>query len=251
MNSKERADVLIEGRYVIWQAEDVLCYTMDSVLAANFLSLKNTDRVLELGAGTGAISLIAAIRGARMVVGAELNPYLVALLNRSIEQNGLKEILTAKQLDIKELPQLLALGRFDAVVANPPYRRSYAGNTRADASASSACHELTADLNDFIKAAASVLETRGRLVMVNMAERLTDTLNLCLKYRLEPKRLQFVHSKEGTPARLFLLEAQYNVRPGGLVILEPLIVYGADGEYTTALKKYYEPKPAADFSKKI
>lgn len=239
MNCKERLDNLLGEAYQIWQAEDVLCYTMDSVLVANFLSLKKQARVLELGAGTGAISLLVALRGAQQVIGVDINPRLVCLLQRSIEHNKLQAQVKAQQLDLKEQKVLQSLGTFDVVVANPPYRRAQTGKVRAELAASSACHELTADLEDFIVAASKVLKTRGRLAIVNLAERLTDTIYFLKKYQLEPKRLQFVHSYANGPAKIFLIEAVFQANSGGLDILPPLVVYQAEGEYTEQLKAYY------------
>lgn len=238
---KERLDALIDDKYYIWQADDVLCYTMDSVLAANFLRLRNKSRVLELGAGTGAISLICAIRGASEVCGIDIEARLVELFDRSINENGLQDNVRAIQLDLRDTRALTSLGYFDAVIANPPYRKAASGKHRNDTAAGSACHELNATLEDFVSAASKTLKTRGRLVMVNLAERLTDTISLLVKYNIEPKRLQLVHSKQEGAARLFLIEAVYGAQAGGLDILPPLIVYTADDEYTKQLKEYYRP----------
>ena len=239
MKSKERLDVLPNGLYGVWQADDVFCYTMDSVLLAEFVSLRNNARVLELGSGTGAISLMIKGRGAKQVVGLELNPRLVELFTRSIEYNELQEQVQCLHMDIKNISEVVRLGTFDLVVANPPYRKKTTGRMRKPESAAPACHELTAELEDFIALAPRILRTRGRLGMVNLPERLTDTLELCRKYKLEPKRLQFVHSNLEGPARLFLLEATYNVQACGLEILQPLIVYNQNGEYTEQLKDIY------------
>lgn len=239
MNCKDRLDNLVGEEYKIWQAEDVLCYTMDSVLVANFLSLKKQARVLELGSGTGAISLLVALRGAQQVIGVDINPRLVCLLQRSIEENNLQAQVQTTQIDIKDYKQLQKLGVFDVVVANPPYRRASTGKVREDLAASAACHELTAELQDFIYAASKMLKTRGRLTMVNLAERLTDTLCLLKEQQLEPKKLQFVHSYAQGPAKLFLLEAVFQANSGGLEILPPLIVYNAERQYTQELLAYY------------
>ena len=238
---KERLDALIDNKYYIWQADDVLCYTMDSVLAANFLRLRSKARVLELGAGTGAISLICAIRGAEQVCGVDIEPRVIELFTRSIKENNLQERVQAYLMDLRDSKELSSLGHFDIVVANPPYRKAASGNYRNDA-AGGACHELSATLEDFVIAAAKTIKTRGRFVMVNLAERLTDTISLLVKHRIEPKRLQMVHSKQDGAARLFLIEAVAGAQAGGLDILPPLIVYGADGEYTEQLKAYYKPQ---------
>lgn len=141
--NNERLDALIDNKYYIWQADDVLCYTMDSVLAANFLRLRSKARVLELGAGTGAISLICAIRGAAEVYGLDIESRVLELFERSIKENCLQDRVTALQLDLRDSKTLASLGYFDVVVANPPYRKAASGKHRA-AAAGGACHELSA-----------------------------------------------------------------------------------------------------------
>lgn len=239
MNCSDRLDSLLADKYSIWQADDVFCYTMDSVLIANFATLKKCARVLELGSGTGAISLLLAIRGAQKVIGVDINPRLVCLFNRSITENNLQHKMQACNIDIKNKKELIPLGRFELVIANPPYRTANSGNVRSVANAGAACHELSANLEDFIIAGSKMLQWRGRLAMVNVADRLSDTLELLAKHNLKPKRLQMVHSKSDVTAHIFLVEAVLGGANGGLEVLPPLIVYNQAGEYTQELLSYY------------
>jgi tRNA1(Val) A37 N6-methylase TrmN6 len=56
------------------------------------------------------------------------------------------------------------------------------------------------------------------------------------KYRLEPKRIQFVYPKAGKEANTLLIEAIKDGSPD-LKILEPLIVYDDNNEYTPIVKE--------------
>ena len=122
---------------------------------------------LELGAGTGAISLLLAVRGAAQVVGVDCNPHVVELMRRSIAANGLEECVSAELADLRELKALYRSESFDLIAANPPYRNS--GKVRRVATA--ACHELTATLEDFFRAAAYLVKYRGRFAIVQLPER--------------------------------------------------------------------------------
>jgi len=60
------------------------------------------------------------------------------------------------------------------------------------------------------------------------------------KYRLEPKRLRFVHSFADREPVMVLIEAVSNGRPM-VKVMPPLVVYKDDRSYTDEIMKiYYE-----------
>ncbi|NCD09902.1 MAG: methyltransferase domain-containing protein, partial [Negativicutes bacterium] len=91
----ERLDSLPGCGYKIWQCSKEFCFTTDAVFLASFPYLVKRARVLELGAGTGAISLLLAARGAAQVTGIDCNRHVVELMQRSIEENKLEACVHA------------------------------------------------------------------------------------------------------------------------------------------------------------
>jgi len=116
-----------------------------------------------------------------------------------------------------------------------PYRNS--GNTRKIGTA--ACHEVTADLRDFFKAAAYAVRYRGRFAIVQLPDRFAECMQLAAEFGLQPKRLQWVHSAVHKPAWIFLMEM---VKGGsyGLDVLPPLVMYNADGTLSAQTLAYYD-----------
>ena len=74
--------------------------------------------------------------------------------------------------------------------------------------------------------------------MVHRPSRLPEIMEVLLKYRLEPKRLQLVQPTRDKEANLVLIEC---VKEAGkeLRLLPTLIVYKENGEYTEELLSYY------------
>ena len=235
----ERCDSLPGCNYAIWQDSEEFCFTTDAVFLAAFPHLVRQARVLELGAGTGAISLLLAARGAAQVVGVDCNPHVVELMRRSIAANGLEECVSAELADLRELKALYRSESFDLIAANPPYRNS--GKVRRVATA--ACHELTATLEDFFRAAAYLVKYRGRFAIVQLPERFTECMELALKYGCNPNQ---------KPSRIYMEEGELPIKvlsgkPGyinfldayGLEVLPPLIMYNEDGSHSKQTLEYY------------
>jgi len=85
----------------------------DTFLLLPFAEVSAGTSFLEVGTGGGLVALAAARRGAR-VVATDRNPHAL---------RRLAAIATAERLDLRLVRTDLArgLGRFDRVVANPPY----------------------------------------------------------------------------------------------------------------------------------
>lgn len=229
-----RCDYLPGCQYKIWQDAKEFCFTTDAVFLGNFPHLVRKAKVLELGCGTGAISMLLENRGAEQVTAVDCNPRITELLRRSVADNGLEEKIHVVDGDILRYKELFKPESMDLVAANPPYRNS--GNVRQIGTA--ACHEVTATLEDFFRAAAFAVRYRGRFALVQLPERFAESMQLAFKYGLQPKRLQWVHSMLDKPAWIFLMEMQKG-GSYGLDVLPPLIMYNKDGSYTEAVAKYY------------
>jgi tRNA1(Val) A37 N6-methylase TrmN6 len=74
------------------------------------------------------------------------------------------------------------------------------------------------------------------VAFVHRSGRLIDMITLMRKYRLEPKRVQFIYPKQGKEANTLLIEAIKDGKPD-LKILPPLTVYQNHDEYTDEMRK--------------
>jgi release factor glutamine methyltransferase len=86
----------------------------DSYLLLKVVDVSPEERFLEIGAGTGLLSIHAAKLGAR-VTAADVNPHAVECTKRNAAKNSVR-IDTVKS-DLFEKVQ----GNYDVIVFNPPY----------------------------------------------------------------------------------------------------------------------------------
>jgi tRNA1Val (adenine37-N6)-methyltransferase len=202
-------------------------------------------KVVELGLGSGVISLILCYRTGCLLTGVELQEQLAEMAARTFRINQLDHCINIIRCDLRELKNVLQAGEFDAVVFNPPYRKRGSGRISANSEKAHARHELSATLADFVAAAAYLTRKSGTVFTVYPATRAVELVYRFRESGIEPKRMRMVHSMERSEAEFILLEA---VKGGGeeLEIMPPLFVYesgsgnrGDRGNYTPEMEKIF------------
>lgn len=211
----------------------------DSVLLADFVPLRGAKRGIDLGCGSGILSLLLLCRGEKLhMTGLELRPEAAALARKNLARNGLSErgeILTG---DIREHRSLFAPGSFDLAVANPPYFPAGSGASSPDPARAGARAERDCSLPELCAAAAFLLPTGGRFFLVHRPERLAELLCCMHESGLEPKRLRFVSARAERAPSLVLVEGRRGGRPG-LVLEPPLILQDAEGKESGEVRRIY------------
>jgi tRNA1Val (adenine37-N6)-methyltransferase len=228
----ETVDTLFQGKLSVIQRTSGYRFSIDALLLAHFVAPRKSDRVIDLGAGSGVIALmLAALHPAIEVLGVELQAGMAARARRSAELNGLTDRVKILDGDVRAIDGAFSPAEFDVVLANPPYRAAASGRMNPDAEKRLARHEIEASLSDFVRAADYLLGHSGKIAVVYPATRLVDLLVTLREHRLEPKRLRLVHSFAGGDASLALVEGSKEGR-SEVKILPPLTIYTEKREYT-------------------
>ena len=220
----ETVDTFLNGKLRIIQSQRGYRFSVDALLLAEFVSIKDENLVIDLGAGSGIISLfLATKRKVGFIVGIELQKELASQAQRNVALNELERKIAIIQGDLRHLP--LARGFADVVVCNPPYRQQRSGRISPDESKAIARHEIAASLDAILAAAKALLKPGGRLTLIYPANRLTEVFTKMRKEGLEPKRLQIIFPDSASYAKLALIEGRLQGR-SGLKILPPIFGQG-------------------------
>ena len=211
----------------------------DSVLLADFTQPRGAARGIDLGCGSGVLSLLLARKDEKLqMTGLELLPEAAAAARENAALNGLDARIGVVEGDIRQHRALFRAGSFDLAVSNPPYFPAERGAVAPRADRAAARAEASCSLSELCDAAAFLLRTGGCFFLVHRPERLSELCACLSAHGLEPKRLRLVcHRTENAPS-LVLLEARRGGKPG--LQIEPMLVLtAADGAESEEYRRIY------------
>ena len=243
LKENERIDDLEYKGLKIIQNTEGFCFGIDAVLLSDFAKeIKNNSEVLDLGTGTGILSiLLSGKTNLKKVYGIEIQKEVAEMAKRSVQLNNLENKIEIINKNIIYLKEVFEKNTFDAIVTNPPYKKRKTGKMNEEETKYISRHETTAELKDFIKISFDLLKDKGSLYMVHRPERLAEIIYELKSNKLEPKQIRFVHSKVNDEPKLVLIKAVKNAKEF-LKIEKPIIIYKKDGEYTDEILKIYNKK---------
>jgi tRNA1Val (adenine37-N6)-methyltransferase len=210
-------DTLLGGALRLLQPKSGYRVNVDSLLLVGFAGQRRVERVVDLGAGVGALGLLALTRGiARQAMLVEADPQLVTLAAENLLRGGFQG--QAVQLDLTR--QKLRGPAAPLVLCNPPYFPPHSHRPARSVAKASA---RSGDVAPFLVAASAILARKtGRALFSYPAQQLPEFLAAAAGAALVAKRLRFVHARAEHAARLALVELRV-ARPGGLVVEPPLV----------------------------
>lgn len=239
LKEHERLDDLHRNGYRIIQNEKAFCFGMDAVLLSGYAAVREGERAIDLGTGTGIIPILLEVKtGGEHFTGLEIQAEMADMARRSVALNHLEEKIDIVCGDIKEASQIFGAASFDVVTTNPPYMNDAHGLQNPDPVKAIARHEVLCTLEDVVREGAKLLVPGGRFYMVHRPHRLVEIINIMTSFKLEPKRIKFVHPFVDKEANMVLIEG---IKGGKSMIKveKPIIVYKEQGVYTDEIYDIY------------
>jgi tRNA1(Val) A37 N6-methylase TrmN6 len=239
VNENERVDDLMLDGLKIIQRKDGFRFGTDSVLLSHFIKVKQGERIVDLCAGGGSISLLLAGRArAASFDLIEIQKDVCDMAGRSVELNQLSDRVRVHNMDIKDAPSVLGYGAFSTAVCNPPYDPQGSAVRNPDASVAIARHELLLSMSDVTKSASALLKNGGYFYMIQRANRFLQIADALRSERLEPKRAMFIQPFPGKSANLVLIASMKGANPG-LVVEPVLVIRDEEGKITKRVERIY------------
>lgn len=223
--SGDDSDGFLEGRLRLRQGGGHRA-GHDAVLLASSVSPAQGGLVLDIGAGAGAVGLMAAVHAPQARIGlVEIDAAACALARENVAANGLAGRVAVHEADVTDAKARRAAGLVDGtaalVLTNPPFYE--AGRVRVTPDAGRArAHVAAVPLAEWVRGALALLAPGGSFVMIHRADALADCL-AAVSGRLGALSIEPIHARPEAPAIRILLRGVKGSR-APLSLLPPRIL---------------------------
>ena len=225
----ERLGDLQIGGLELIQDPEKFCFGVDAVFLSDFVRVRPGESVLDLGTGNGIIPvLLSAKTEARHITGLEIQADTAEMARRSVAHNHLEDRIDIVTGDIKEAAELFRPAFFDVITTNPPYMLADHGIRNPDDAKAVARHEILCTLDDILRESMRLMQDKSRFYMIHRPFRLTEIMIKMHEYKIEPKRIRFIHPYIDKEPTMVLIEGVRGAKPR-VTVEPPLIIFDRHG----------------------
>ncbi len=239
-NNDIRLDDLNLDNLKIYQYTNGYAFTSDSVLLANFVKTKKSDICVEIGAGSGIISILVNYKTKpKKIYAFEMQQKYCLLAKTNVDYNNMNniEIVESKIQNYKNFIDF----NVDVVFCNPPYYKNQTCKPSEDESIAMCKHESFLPLEELIYCVSKLLKFKGKFYIVYPANRVCELVYKLKQYGLEPKKMFFAQPNTKKEANTVYIEC---VKGGkeGVKVLPTLVTNNLDGDYVQTIQKLYRDR---------
>lgn len=194
-------------QFSILQSAEVFRVGTDGVLLGVLSNIKDTRRVLEVGTGTGLISLMIAQRNSdAKILAIDINEKAVELAKSNFENSPFSDRLRVEQ---QNFTQFNTDEKFDLIVCNPPYFEKME-HSQKDILAR---QQITLNFEQLIENASKNLAENGIFSVI--IPKISDDFftEKCLDFRLKIQRRINIKGNANAEIKRCVLEFCKNPKP--------------------------------------
>ena len=224
------------------QKTNGLTFGTDAFLLAAYIKAQKSGIAVELGGGTGIISLLCASREKfKTIYCAEIQEDFADIITKNAKLNELDSKIISLCYDVRTLKSSTIGCEADAVFSNPPYMKAEGGKRNEHDEKFIARHEVFGNIGDFCACANRLLKHGGYFYCVWHPDRLIDLICAMRDNNLEPKEMCFVHANTKSEPSMVLVRAKKGAS-ASVNVCEPLFLnLDEDAKtLTDRAKKIYE-----------
>lgn len=206
----------------------------DAVVLGAFVNPNQAKNILDIGTGTGILSLMMAQKSDGFIQAVEINEMAAIEAEFNFKQSKWAEQLSLYKGSIQDYSSNNVAEKFDLIITNPPY--FVAGNQFEieDEKRRTARHTNTLSFDELAKIMADLLHENGTIAMVLPVQEAELFIQIAETYLLFPKEILQVFPKKSKPFnRLVMLFSKQKQN----ITQQELVIYHEDNSYTN---EYYE-----------
>ncbi|WP_343632450.1 methyltransferase [Fluviicola sp.] len=214
--------------FQISQEHAALKVGTDSMILGSLCHWGNPARLLDIGTGTGVLSLMCAQRFAfREITGLEISEQAVLDARTNAQNNPFPSPISIVHQPIQEYQ---AAELFDAIISNPPFFENSQKNP--DVHKSLARHTESLSFTELIAAISRLLTPNGKAWIIVPFESTWNIVQLAKEHQLYALELITLFGKPEKPTRMILSLGKQEQK----IKTSSLCIRTESGAYTEAYK---------------
>ena len=193
-------------KFTIQQDENVFRVGTDGVLLGAFCAVSEKGNVLEIGTGTGLISLMMAQRNTFAKISAiDINKNAVKLASENFRNSPFAKNL---KVELKDFKNFETEEKYDLVVCNPPFFEE--NNSGKDVLTR---QQVELNFKNLIEKSAEIITENGILSIIIPSESASEIESLAQKFKFYLIKKINIYGIEGGNLKRNILEFSFTQKP--------------------------------------
>lgn len=224
-------------KFTISQAQSAMKVGTDSVLLAAWINIRKPDFILDIGTGTGILSLLMAQRYTEAKITAlEISKEAIKDAQENVKNSPWSDRIKITEGDFCQFESEL---KFDLIICNPPYFENSLHSPSMPRN--KARHSDALPFPVLASGVQKVLSKGGTFAMILPFENAELMRHLAFEQKLYTCRQTLIYTKENTPAKRVLFQFTPELQ---LCQTDSLTIYTNSGTYTleyrALVEEYYQ-----------
>ncbi len=227
-------------QFTVWHDQCAMKVGTDGVLLGSWCCVENAAHVLDIGTGSGLISLMIAQRNTTSIITAiDIDECAVNQANNNFENSPFKGRITALHISLNDFVERQASSGqehlFDLIVSNPPY---YTANVLSpDSQRHVARHSSSLPFDQLVYGAARLLSSEGVLAIIIPYEVASNIIGLAAEHGLSLVRRCDIRNSERKSWKRSMLEfAKTNRSNNSATMTEQLTINRNEGGWSDSYR---------------
>ena len=217
-------------QFTIEQSDCAMKVGTDGCLLGGWFNCSDSKRVLDIGCGTGLITIMAAQRSNAEITGIEIDSKAAMQARINADNSPWGERIEIINGDLLEYT---TEQRFDTIVSNPPY---FVNSLKCDdTSRTLARHSDSLDCRQFFNKCAGLLSENGSISIVIPCDIMNEWKEAAMEQDLYPTRTMFVKTTPKKAPKRVLIEFRPGIQNENME--STLVLESSPGEYSDDAKK--------------
>lgn len=226
-------------QFTINQDKCAMKVCTDACILGAFVDVNDADKILDIGAGTGLLSLMVAQRTKAQIEAVEIDEdaYNQAVENIANSQfvNQIKIYKTSIQEFTRDL-----FRSFSLIISNPPFYQNSLQSP--DNQTNKALHNIELSFEELADCVIKLLDVKGRFVVLLPYHETQDFIKIAKTYGLFVNRQLHIRHDENKP--IFRVISTFSMDSNTELMIDELKIWEENGKvydqkFRELLKDYY------------